>query len=67
MRATPSFFICACPTALVPNMSSNRRRSLIYRYINVDRITTDMIPLVNRHGCLSNSPDSHPIFRMAIP
>ncbi len=61
------FFHLCLPHGSGPNTSSNRRRSLIYRYINVDRITTDMIPLVNRHGCLSNAPDSHPIFRMAIP
>ena len=61
------FFHLCLPHGSGPNTSSNRRRSLIYRYINVDRITTDMIPLVNRHGCLSNAPDSHSIFRMAIP
>ena len=61
------FFHLCLPHGSDPNKSSNRRRSLILRYINVDRITPDMIPLVERHGCLSKAFDSHPIFRMAIP
>ncbi|MDA0749020.1 MAG: phytanoyl-CoA dioxygenase family protein [bacterium] len=46
-----------------PNRTPNRRRSAIYRYVNVDHLTPEMKAVAIRHGSLIDDPEAHPVFR----
>ncbi len=56
------FFHLCLPHGSKANTSTFRRRSLIYRYVNVDRIAPDMIPTVMAKGHLGKITYDHPIF-----
>ena len=48
------------------NRTPNRRRSVIYRYINTDGLTPETWEVANRHGALVDDPDVHPIFHNGV-